>query len=157
MHGCLDTFQTVTWKRYNDFNKLYKSMFSLHKALHRREEFPDFVRAKLFSMHSFFYLNCLNQFWFFFQCQSLIKTLYKFVDGYLGVFTLVWILVSGEFVLRTMSFPNYSCSFCSAFFQSFWSNCGCIWNAVGVYQTLELFNWKTMCTTCHIVRLNLLL
>ena len=42
-------FQSFTWKRYSDFNKLYKSMLSLHTALHRREEFPDFVRAQLFS------------------------------------------------------------------------------------------------------------
>jgi len=41
--------QSVTWKRYNDFKKLHKAMFSLHKALHRREEFPPFVKAQLFS------------------------------------------------------------------------------------------------------------
>jgi len=43
--------QSVTWKRYNDFKKLHKAMFSLHKALHRREEFPPFVKAQLFSEH----------------------------------------------------------------------------------------------------------
>jgi len=41
--------QSVTWKRYSDFKKLHKSMFSLHKALHRREQFPPFVKAQLFS------------------------------------------------------------------------------------------------------------
>jgi len=41
--------QSVTWKRYSDFKKLHKAMFSLHKALHRREEFPPFVKAQLFS------------------------------------------------------------------------------------------------------------
>jgi len=45
----LQLLQSVTWKRYNDFKKLHKAMFSLHKALHRREEFPPFVKAQLFS------------------------------------------------------------------------------------------------------------
>jgi len=46
---CCPCLQSVTWKRYNDFKKLHKAMFSLHKALHRREEFPPFVKAQLFS------------------------------------------------------------------------------------------------------------
>ncbi|XP_062573816.1 ribosomal protein S6 kinase delta-1-like [Saccostrea cucullata] len=40
--------EVVTWKRYNDFKQLYKSMLSLHKALHRKEEFPKFARPLLF-------------------------------------------------------------------------------------------------------------
>jgi len=46
----------VTWKRYNDFKKLHKAMLSLHKALHRREEFPPFVKAQLFSEFLFFWV-----------------------------------------------------------------------------------------------------
>ncbi|KAK3093939.1 hypothetical protein FSP39_022039 [Pinctada imbricata] len=41
-------YQVVVWKRYNDFKRLYKSLFGLHKALHRREQFPTFAKPKLF-------------------------------------------------------------------------------------------------------------
>ncbi|XP_067680565.1 ribosomal protein S6 kinase delta-1-like [Haliotis asinina] len=40
--------ETIIWKRYNDFKQLHKAMSSLHKALHRREEFPQFAKPKLF-------------------------------------------------------------------------------------------------------------
>ncbi|XP_046571103.1 ribosomal protein S6 kinase delta-1-like [Haliotis rubra] len=40
--------ETIIWKRYNDFKQLHKAMFNLHKALHRREEFPQFAKPKLF-------------------------------------------------------------------------------------------------------------
>ncbi|KAK7506834.1 hypothetical protein BaRGS_00001685 [Batillaria attramentaria] len=38
----------VTWKRYNDFKNLYKSMMNLHRALHRRDTFPVFAKPKVF-------------------------------------------------------------------------------------------------------------
>ncbi|XP_071079890.1 ribosomal protein S6 kinase delta-1-like isoform X1 [Haliotis cracherodii] len=40
--------ETIIWKRYNDFKQLHKAMFNLHRALHRREEFPPFAKPKLF-------------------------------------------------------------------------------------------------------------
>ncbi|KAL5009142.1 hypothetical protein ScPMuIL_014723 [Solemya velum] len=40
--------EIIVWKRYNDFKQLYKAMVTLHKALHRREEFPLFAKPKLF-------------------------------------------------------------------------------------------------------------
>ncbi|XP_050407265.2 ribosomal protein S6 kinase delta-1 [Patella vulgata] len=40
--------ETVIWKRYNDFKQLFKAMFSLHRALHRRDKFPEFAKPKLF-------------------------------------------------------------------------------------------------------------
>ncbi|CAE1286469.1 RSKL [Acanthosepion pharaonis] len=40
--------EIVVWKRYNDFKQLYKSMITLHKALHRKEEFPEFAKPKFF-------------------------------------------------------------------------------------------------------------
>ncbi|XP_013397496.1 ribosomal protein S6 kinase delta-1 [Lingula anatina] len=40
--------EVVVWRRYNDFKKLYQSLLKLHKALHRRAEFPPFAKAKLF-------------------------------------------------------------------------------------------------------------
>ncbi|XP_014767831.1 ribosomal protein S6 kinase delta-1 isoform X1 [Octopus bimaculoides] len=36
------------WKRYNDFKRLHKSMLALHKALHRKEDFPEFAKPKYF-------------------------------------------------------------------------------------------------------------
>ena len=42
------SLQIVIWKRYNDFKKLHTFLSSLHKKLHRRDEFPEFARAKLF-------------------------------------------------------------------------------------------------------------
>ncbi|GAB1609748.1 ribosomal protein S6 kinase delta-1-like isoform X1 [Argonauta hians] len=36
------------WKRYNDFKHLHKSMLALHKALHRKEDFPEFAKPKYF-------------------------------------------------------------------------------------------------------------
>ena len=44
----------VAWKRFNDFKNLYKAMSSLHSALHRREEFPDFVKSQVFSEYDSF-------------------------------------------------------------------------------------------------------
>ena len=41
----------VVWRRYNDFKKLYKSMISLHKALHRKEPFPPFAGSKVFGRY----------------------------------------------------------------------------------------------------------
>ncbi len=43
----------MVWRRYNDFKKLYKAMFTLHKALQRKEEFPPFARAKVFGKLTF--------------------------------------------------------------------------------------------------------
>ena len=40
--------QTVVWRRYNDFKKLYKAMSYLHRALQRKEEFPPFAEGKMF-------------------------------------------------------------------------------------------------------------
>ncbi|RUS80357.1 hypothetical protein EGW08_011896, partial [Elysia chlorotica] len=40
--------ELICWKRYNDFKTLYKSLSSLHKALHRRDAFPEFAKPKLF-------------------------------------------------------------------------------------------------------------
>ncbi|GFO48697.1 ribosomal protein s6 kinase delta-1 [Plakobranchus ocellatus] len=40
--------ELICWKRYNDFKTLYKSLLALHKALHRRDTFPDFAKPKLF-------------------------------------------------------------------------------------------------------------
>ncbi|KAH9490776.1 hypothetical protein Btru_046971 [Bulinus truncatus] len=40
--------QFVSWKRYNDFKTLHKSLFALHKALHRKDNFPEFAKPKLF-------------------------------------------------------------------------------------------------------------
>ncbi|KAJ8308108.1 hypothetical protein KUTeg_012982 [Tegillarca granosa] len=47
--------EVIVWKRYNDFKQLYKAMYSLHKALHRKEEFPPFAKPKRTSA-----LNLLN-------------------------------------------------------------------------------------------------
>ncbi len=44
--------QVVVWRRYNDFKKLYKAMFHLHRALQRREDFPPFARSKVFGEDS---------------------------------------------------------------------------------------------------------
>ncbi|KAK6997823.1 ribosomal protein S6 kinase delta-1 [Biomphalaria glabrata] len=38
----------VCWKRYNDFKTLHKALLALHKALHRKDQFPDFAKPKLF-------------------------------------------------------------------------------------------------------------
>nr|KAG5714465.1 hypothetical protein BaRGS_006911 [Batillaria attramentaria] len=43
-----DNDAVVTWKRYNDFKNLYKSMMNLHRALHRRDTFPVFAKPKVF-------------------------------------------------------------------------------------------------------------
>ncbi|GFR99059.1 ribosomal protein S6 kinase delta-1 [Elysia marginata] len=40
--------ELICWKRYNDFKTLYKSLSALHKALHRRDAFPEFAKPKLF-------------------------------------------------------------------------------------------------------------
>ncbi|XP_041353689.1 ribosomal protein S6 kinase delta-1-like [Gigantopelta aegis] len=40
--------EIICWKRYNDFKELFKVMLNLHKALHRRDEFPPFAKPKLF-------------------------------------------------------------------------------------------------------------
>ncbi|CAG5123035.1 unnamed protein product [Candidula unifasciata] len=40
--------EVVCWKRYNDFKVLHKSLLALHKALHRRDQFPEFAKPKLF-------------------------------------------------------------------------------------------------------------
>ncbi|CAL1535697.1 unnamed protein product, partial [Lymnaea stagnalis] len=40
--------ELVCWKRYNDFKTLHKSLLALHKALHRRDQFPEFAKPKLF-------------------------------------------------------------------------------------------------------------
>ncbi|BFZ07313.1 hypothetical protein BsWGS_10351 [Bradybaena similaris] len=40
--------EVVCWKRYNDFKILHKSLLALHKALHRRDQFPEFAKPKLF-------------------------------------------------------------------------------------------------------------
>lgn len=48
-----NTFQVVAWKRYNDFKQLYKSMLSLHKSLHRKDEFPKFAKPLLFGKTNF--------------------------------------------------------------------------------------------------------
>ncbi|XP_064600740.1 uncharacterized protein LOC135466918 [Liolophura sinensis] len=40
--------EVVIWKRYNDFKLLYKTLSSLHKCLHRRDEFPEFAKPKVF-------------------------------------------------------------------------------------------------------------
>ncbi|ESO90139.1 hypothetical protein LOTGIDRAFT_123935 [Lottia gigantea] len=42
--------ETVVWKRYNDFKQLFKAMFSLHRALHRRDKFPEFAKPKVFGI-----------------------------------------------------------------------------------------------------------
>lgn len=48
-------FQVVTWKRYNDFKQLYKSMLCLHKSLHRKDEFPKFAKPLLFGNAFYIY------------------------------------------------------------------------------------------------------
>ncbi|XP_005107032.1 ribosomal protein S6 kinase delta-1 [Aplysia californica] len=40
--------EVICWKRYNDFKTLYKALHALHKALHRRDQFPIFAKPKLF-------------------------------------------------------------------------------------------------------------
>ncbi|CAH1792119.1 unnamed protein product [Owenia fusiformis] len=40
--------EVILWRRYNDFKKLYRTLFTLHKKLQRREEFPAFAPAKMF-------------------------------------------------------------------------------------------------------------
>ena len=40
--------QVVLWKRYSDFKHLFEAAFTLHKALHRLDPFPEFARPRLF-------------------------------------------------------------------------------------------------------------
>ncbi|KAL4238691.1 Ribosomal protein S6 kinase delta-1 [Mactra antiquata] len=48
VHSPESLTEIIVWKRYNDFKQLFKSMSSLHKSLHRRDEFPAFAKPKLF-------------------------------------------------------------------------------------------------------------
>ncbi|XP_059179556.1 ribosomal protein S6 kinase delta-1-like [Physella acuta] len=40
--------ELICWKRYNDFKTLHKALLALHKALHRKDQFPEFAKPKLF-------------------------------------------------------------------------------------------------------------
>ncbi|XP_033106614.1 ribosomal protein S6 kinase delta-1-like [Anneissia japonica] len=43
-----ETIEVTVWKRYNDFKKLYKALFTIHQQMRRPETFPPFAKAKLF-------------------------------------------------------------------------------------------------------------
>ncbi|XP_033733841.1 LOW QUALITY PROTEIN: ribosomal protein S6 kinase delta-1-like [Pecten maximus] len=48
IHSPESLTEILIWKRYNDFKNLFRVMLALHKALHRKEEFPQFAKPKLF-------------------------------------------------------------------------------------------------------------
>ncbi|XP_060080683.1 ribosomal protein S6 kinase delta-1-like [Ylistrum balloti] len=48
IHSPESLTEILIWKRYNDFKNLFRVMLALHKALHRKEEFPRFAKPKLF-------------------------------------------------------------------------------------------------------------
>ncbi|OWF43526.1 ribosomal protein S6 kinase delta-1-like isoform X2 [Mizuhopecten yessoensis] len=48
IHSPESLTEILLWKRYNDFKNLFRVMLALHRALHRKEEFPKFAKPKLF-------------------------------------------------------------------------------------------------------------
>lgn len=40
--------QVAVWKRYNDFKKLHKALFTIHQSLHLKDTFPPFAKARFF-------------------------------------------------------------------------------------------------------------
>lgn len=40
--------QVTVWKRYNDFKKLHKALFTIHQSLHLKDIFPPFAKARFF-------------------------------------------------------------------------------------------------------------
>ncbi|XP_069116020.1 ribosomal protein S6 kinase delta-1-like [Argopecten irradians] len=48
IHSPESLTEILIWKRYNDFKNLFKMMLALHRALHRKEDFPQFAKPKLF-------------------------------------------------------------------------------------------------------------
>lgn len=42
------TSEVTVWKRYNDFKKLHKALYTIHQTLYLKDTFPSFAKARLF-------------------------------------------------------------------------------------------------------------